>query len=264
MITSTANPAVKAARKLARRGRPAGDGVLVEGPQVLKAALPHLERLFHTAAGAAANADLLAAAAAAGVLVSEVAEPVFRTLTDTVEPQGVVGIAHLPYATLDEALGDGGLVIVLHSPRDPGNVGTIIRTADAAGATAVILAGAAVDPRNAKAVRASAGSLFHVPVATATWPAVLAACRSHGRAVVGADPRGARLYTDVELGRQPTAFVFGNEAHGLSAAVLADCDTVARVPIVGAAESLNLAATVAVIAYEAARQRAAPQARQGP
>ena len=272
LVTSPANAAVKAARKLARRQERARTGAfLVEGPDVIREALPYLERVFATAEAVRLHGDLLARVRAAGAQVVEVADDVLASLADTVTPQGLVGVASLPAPGLDAMLDEIGritaapLLVVLSEVRDPGNVGAIIRSADAGGADAVVLTTGSVDPGNPKAVRASAGSLFHLPVVTEVdGNDLVAACRTRGIQLVAAAPRGAVPFTRVDLTR-PTALVFGNEAHGLSDALLGACDVAAAAPIhagpragrSGSAASLNLAATVAVFVYEAARQREA-------
>ena len=163
-ISSPSNAAVKAARKLARRSGLAADdhSVLVEGPQSVREALPFLQRLFVT--GAEADGELAAAARAAGAAVLEVTDALLGEIATTVTPQGVVGVASLPFPSLEQALDGARLVVVLDQVRDPGNAGTVLRSADAAGADAVVLTAGSVDPRNPKAVRASVGSLFHLPV----------------------------------------------------------------------------------------------------
>jgi RNA methyltransferase, TrmH family len=254
-VTSTSNAAVKAARKLARTNRRSGEPFLVEGPQAVREALAHLRRLFVTEAAFGRDPELVEHAERAGVEIIAVSESVLGSLADTVTPQGVIGVADLPPADLRAVVGTASLIVVLWEVRDPGNAGAIIRTADAAGADAVVLAGDSVDPRNAKAVRASAGSLFHLPVVeVAEWQEVADTCRSAGLQLIAADARGAVRHTEIDL-TAGSVLVFGNEARGLDVSVVADCDLVARVPIHGAAESLNLAATAAVILYEAARQR---------
>jgi RNA methyltransferase, TrmH family len=140
--------------------------------------------------------------------------------------------------------------------RDPGNAGVVVRCADAAGADAVILAGASVDPYNGKAVRSSAGSLFHLPVVSGvSVEAVSAWCRDRGLRMVAADAGGSTLDDEIESGRlaEPTAWLFGNEAHGLSPADAAHADAVVGVPIYGRAESLNLATAAALCLYASAR-----------
>lgn len=258
-VTSLGNPAVKAARKLARQaGRQAGE-FLVEGPHATREALHagRLVRLFVTERGGQAAADLVAGAGAAGAEVLTVGEPVCEAIATTTTSQGVVGIARMATPSLSSALSGARFVLVCWEPRDPGNAGAIVRTADAAGVDAVVLAGESVDPRNPKAVRASAGSLFHLPVVWGVgWDAVAAACREHGLRLVAADASASATYTGVDLAR-PTALVVGNEAHGLDSHVLSSCALAVSVPIYGRAESLNLAAAVAVLTYEAARQRTA-------
>lgn len=268
LVTSPGNAAVKAARKLARRSERARTGeFLVESPEVIREALPWLRRLFVTAEAEAREAELVEQARARGVAVMSVTPEILLSLADTVTPQGLVGVASLPVqhldATLDGLDGRAALLVVLSQVRDPGNAGAIVRSADAAGADAVVLTAGSVDPGNPKAVRASAGSVFHLPVVTdATEHEVVAACRARGIQVVAAAPRGAVDFTTVDYTR-PTAIVFGNEAHGLDQPVIDGCDVIAAVPIHtgarpgrnGSAESLNLAATVAVFVYEAARQR---------
>jgi TrmH family RNA methyltransferase len=255
-VTSTSNPAVKAARKLARGPRRGDDAFLVEGPQAVREAGEHLLRLLVTESALEREPELVRDVEGRGAEVVVVSDEVLASVADTVTPQGLVGIASLAPADLGAALSGAGLVVVCWEVRDPGNAGAIIRTADAAGAGAVVLTGDSVDPRNGKAVRASAGSLFHLPVVVEPdWATVAGACRAEGLRLVAADASGGVLHTDLDLAT-PTALVFGNEARGLDGPVRDDCDVVARVPILGRAESLNLAATVAVMTYESARQRA--------
>lgn len=274
MITSTANPAVKAARKLARRsGRArAGEAFLVEGPQAVREAVPFLQRLFATPAAAADHDDLLAQARAGGVEITTVSDEVLADLVTTVTPQGLVGVAAVEAPALETLAARARLLVVLHQVRDPGNAGTAIRTADAAGADGVVLTAGSVDAHNPKAVRASAGSVFHLPVVSDVgFSEVAGACRERGVRLVATAADAPQMHTDVDLAG-PVALVFGNEAHGLGRNVIDSCDEVVRIPLStavrdgysGTAESLNLAATVAVLAFESARQQAAlrrPDAR---
>lgn len=265
VVTSTANPAVKAARKLARRhGRTrAGEAFLVEGPQALREAGPFLRQLFVTASAETDHAQLVASAREAGADVVVVTDDVLAEIATTVTPQGVVGIAAVPPVDLGVVLASATMVVVLHQVRDPGNAGTAIRTADAAGADAVVLTAGSVDRHNPKAVRASAGSVFHLPVVgDVGFDEVVRECHTAGVKLVAAAADAATSYTDADLGGR-VALVFGNEAHGLGAHVPKACDEVVRIPIhegaregyTGSAESLNLAATVAVLGFESARQR---------
>ncbi|HEX6920219.1 MAG TPA: RNA methyltransferase [Actinomycetes bacterium] len=270
-LTSTRSPRVQAAKRLAKRAFRARERrFLAEGPQAVREALASpgaaLE-VFATRDAAARHREMLTLAGAQGVDVHLVSGEVMTTLCQTVTPQGVVAVC----AFLDQPLaavlaGQPRLVTVLADARDPGNAGTVIRTADAAGADAVVLAGASVDPYNGKCVRASAGSLFHLPVvAGVAVEEALPALRSAGLRLLAADGRGTRdldSAADEGLLDGPTAWVFGNEAWGLPEATLALADEVVRVPIHGRAESLNLATAAAVCLYaSASAQRRA--ARQG-
>jgi len=225
-----------------------------------------VHELFVTAAAAARHRDLVTAAAAAGARVSPVTDHAAAVLSDTVTPQGLVAVCDLLDVPLDRALaGDPGLVAVPVGVADPGNAGTIIRVADAAGADAVLLAGDTVDPHNGKAVRASSGSVFHLPIARERdAAAVAAACRGVGLTLLAADARGEVDLHDpaaAPLLAAPVAWLFGGEAHGLPAAVLAAADHRVRVPLHGRAESLNLAAAAAVCLYAGAAARARPAQR---
>ena len=193
-----------------------------------------------------------------GVDVYVVSGEVMSSLTQTVTPQGIVAVCAFLDGTVEEvASAARRLVAVLAHVRDPGNAGTVIRTADAAGADAVVLGGESVDPYNGKCVRASAGSIFHLPIATGVpIDHAVTALRNRGLTVLAADGHGdLDLDLAIDQGRLdgPTAWLFGNEAWGLPPETRALADDVVRVPIHGAAESLNLATAAAVCLYASAR-----------
>lgn len=256
-LTSARNPAVKDARRLAAARSRDDERLLVEAPGPVGAAVAAgaCTELFLVDGAGDAHADLVAAARTGGARVRTVAPHVLDALAATRSPQGVVAVARWPLPDVAEALGTAALAVVAVDCADPGNLGTLVRTADAAGADAVVVVGGA-DPRGAKAVRASAGSLFHLPVADGAWPSVVAAARAAGLALVAADVR-APLAHHAHDWTAPSALVLGGEAHGLPAEVAADCDAAVRVPLAGRAESLNVAVTGAVVLYEALRQRTA-------
>jgi TrmH family RNA methyltransferase len=245
-------------RRLDRRSaRAAERRFVVEGPQAVREALG-AGALLELFAEPGRQPDLEAVARGRGVPVVPVAPQVLAALAGTVTPQGVVGVAALVDVPLGTALaGAPRLVAVLERVADPGNAGTVLRTADAAGAAAVVLTEGSVDPHNGKCVRATAGSLFHLPVAAGPpLPEVVDAARARGLQVLATTGTGAddldELADAGELAR-PTAWLFGNEAAGLTAEAVSAADRTVRVPLHGRAESLNLATAAAVCLYASAR-----------
>jgi TrmH family RNA methyltransferase len=223
-----------------------------------------LTELFVTAQASTRYGDLVRRAAGQGAAVHEVSGQVMADIAQTVTPQGLLAVCRFVDVPLAELITLApALVVVLVNVRDPGNAGTVLRTADAAGAGGVIFADASVDPYNSKCVRSSAGSLFHLPVvAGVAIGAVTAALRHAGIGVIAADGQAGRPLDELESSGRlavPTAWLFGNEAWGLPGNLLALADDAVAVPIYGRAESLNLAAAAAVCLYASARaQRAGP------
>ncbi|KWX05254.1 RNA methyltransferase [Carbonactinospora thermoautotrophica] len=266
-LTSTRSPRVVKARRLAKRSFRAADRkFLAEGPQAVReaAATPGvLLELFVTAEAASRHADIVEQAHQAGTPVHRVSGEVMASICQTVTPQGIVGVCRFVDVSLDEVVASRPpLVAVLAHVRDPGNAGTVLRTADAAGAEAVIVTDASVDLYNGKCVRASAGSLFHVPVVVGVPVAeTISRLRDAGLRVLAADGSGPYdLDSELDTGglAGPTAWVFGNEAWGLPRETLELADAVVRVPIHGRAESLNLATAAAVCLYASARAQRRP------
>jgi RNA methyltransferase, TrmH family len=249
---------VRDARALQRRAIRKNRGLfLAEGPQAVREALARpdvLHEVFITRDAASRHAELLDAASIPVHLADDEA---LASLSETVTPQGLVAVCRLLTVPLAEALRPAPrLVAVLVEVRDPGNAGTVIRCADAAGAGAVILAGDSVDPHGGKCVRATAGSLFHLPVVNeVTVVEAIAALRQQGVTILAADgagPTDLDEAADTGLLTASTAWLFGNEAHGLPAAVIDQADRAVRVPIHGRAESLNLATAAAVCLFASA------------
>ncbi|HWL02984.1 MAG TPA: RNA methyltransferase [Microbacteriaceae bacterium] len=259
MIDNPRSPRVRAVAKLAKRdGRRESGRFLLEGPQAVGEALAYrpdlLEAVYATKPALERHGELVRDAKAAGVDISSVTEKVLEAMADTVTPQGVVAVARQFPSSLQEIVAAGPrLVAVLEEIRDPGNAGTILRAADAAGADAVVFSGHTVDPYHPKVVRATTGSLFHVPhVVGVSLGEAAEALRAAGLQVLAADVDGDDLLeARADLAR-PTAWVFGNEAHGLDAERLALVDRSLRLPIYGRAESLNLATAASVCLYESA------------
>jgi RNA methyltransferase, TrmH family len=266
MITSTRNRRVAAAARLRKRGlREQDRRFLVEGAQAAGEAVAAgtVETLFHVPGATGRVPDIVAAARGAGAETLEVAPAVMGHLTSAVSPQGIVAVARF----VDVGLGDvpAGLVPVLCSVRDPGNAGTILRSADAAGAAGVVFTRDSVDVYNPKAVRASAGSLFHLPVVRDVEPTqAVETLRGEGATILAAAADATMAMHEADL-TGPVALLLGNEAWGLPGDVRDLADDDIRVPIHGAAESLNLAAAAVLLMFEAARQRAAdPSSRPEP
>jgi TrmH family RNA methyltransferase len=261
-LTSVRSPRVKAARRLAKRAfRHRDRRFLAEGPQAVREALDLpgvLVELFTTAEAEVRHADLVAGAEAAGAPVLRVSGEIMAELAQTVTPQGLLAVCAFVDIDLGKALAlVPPLVTVLARVRDPGNAGTVLRTADAAGSDLVVFTDASVDPYNGKCVRASAGSLFHVPIVTGSrFGPLIDALRAAGLTVIAADGTAERSLDaaiDDGLLARPTAWVFGNEAWGLPHEILGAVDEAVRVPIHGRAESLNLATAAAVCLYSSAR-----------
>ncbi len=255
MITSIRNPKVAAALRLHKRTfRERERSFLVEGVQALGEALSTtggLSELFHTIPSHA----LVDRARTAGVATVHVSDDVMVRLTGTVTPQGFVGVAPFVDVQLEAVPAGPTCVALLHEVRDPGNAGTVLRSADAVGADAVVFSSSSVDVYNAKTVRASAGSLFHLPVVRGLGTAAaIGALRARGMRILAMDADGEGDLYEQDLS-DPVAFVLGNEAWGLPKEVGALADSTVRVPITGRAESLNLAAAATVCLFEWERQR---------
>jgi RNA methyltransferase, TrmH family len=248
VLTSTRNPRVRAAAALSRRRERVARGQhLAEGPRAVGEAL----------AGGGVVEVLLTPDRVGelripdGVTVHVVSEHVLASVADATSPQGVVAVVTTPHATLEEVL-VGDLTLVLDRVADPGNVGTIIRTADAAGASGVVVTAGSADPFGPKAARAAVGSSYHLPIATdVDLAAVRSRCVTHGRRLLGLDAAAERSVFDLRPGEGPIALVLGSEAHGLLDTRALD-GTLA-IPIAGRAESLNVAAAAAVAAFAVGR-----------
>lgn len=266
MLTSARNPKIASAARLRKRALREHDRrFLLEGAQAVGEALAagRLETLF-----TAADLDPLAVRARQeGVETHHVTDEVVRHLTSTVTPQALVGVASFLDVDLGEALGTalggdpGGCAAVLHEVRDPGNAGTVLRSADAAGAGAVVFSETSVDVYNPKTVRASAGSVFHLPIVrgATTLHAIELARTMKARVLAMTAESDADLYRANLSG--PVVFVFGNEARGLSDEIFQAADARVRVPQSGRAESLNLAAAATICMFEWRRRRMlAPEA----
>jgi len=258
-LTSTRSPRVADIRRLhERRHRAERGAFVVEGPQALEAAADRAIELYATADAQRQHGNLVERARTAGARIWTVTPEVLGAMAETQQPQGLIAVCPLVTVDLDSAMSAGSqrplrCVVVLDRVADPGNAGTVIRTADAMGAAAVILTTGSVDPHNGKCVRSTAGSLFHVPIAAdVPVETALATLSQHSYIPVAADAAGSvRLGTmgaDAVLSG-PVAWVIGNEAHGVHEDLLAAAHETVAIPMSGGAESLNMAAAAAICLY---------------
>jgi len=261
VITSTHNPRVKALLALRRRQERERAGLLlVEGHDELAVALARgarpVELYYCPALVRSEDADeLRGRAEAAGAEVVEVSAGVFERVAYRQTPDGWLAVLPAISTGLDRlAVGGGGVVLVCESVEKPGNLGAMLRTADAAGLDAVIASPAATDWGNPNVVRASKGALFTVPVAEAGHDELVAWLRERGVAIVTASPHARTSFATVDLSGG-VAIVVGAESRGLSAAWTRAADVEVRIPMLGSVNSLNVAASAAVLVYEALRQR---------
>ena len=265
--TSTRSEWARAVRRLANRSfREQVGRFLVEGPQAVREVVEwrpdSVSEVIVSEDANPAAIEVTESARRAGCAVTQVPEQVLVSVCETVSPQGVAAICEFLDRPLPEAFSPASaptLAVLLHEVRDPGNAGTVLRTADAAGVGAVVFSEGSVDPYNGKCVRSSTGSLFHTAI-TRNAPSLLTIelARSAGLQVLATDLAG-----DLVLGQQdataviqePALWVFGSEAHGLPIQVLDQADYRVRIPIYGRAESLNLASAAAVCLHASAMEQ---------
>lgn len=268
-ITAFSNPLVKAVRDLRdKKGRRESGRFLAEGLRILTEAreagrLPAL--IFYAAASAEHPLvrGLVGDVEAAGGEAIETTPDILSKLSGKDNPQAVVGVFeawNTPLGTLDRHA--AGLWLVAERLRDPGNLGTMLRTGDAVGAGGLILIGECVDPFSVEAVRASMGALFTVPVVRAEWPAFLTWLRAGPGQLVGLSLDTDQHYRAARYAG-PTFLLTGNEAQGMPADYAAECDLLVKIPMLGKADSLNAAVATAVMAYEVLAQLQPSSAKAG-
>jgi RNA methyltransferase, TrmH family len=260
-ISSTANPRVK--ELLAIKNRPLKvhpPFSLVEGLHLLETAMSAgivLREIFFTSdfAQRGKGQRILKALSKKPVRIYEVSEHIMRKLADTGTPQGVIAlVAHTPLTLGDIPVKKNPLFTVIDGIQDPGNLGTIIRTSDAAGADGVILLPGTCDPFSPKVMRSTAGSIFHIPVLQADSASLGKWLRERGIRLAATSPSsGESVFQTRLLG--PVALLFGHESRGVGEGLRRSADILVRIPVYGKAESLNVAVAAAICLYEAVRQR---------
>ncbi|MEI9414704.1 RNA methyltransferase [Mesorhizobium sp. Cs1299R1N1] len=259
-VTSLANPLVKDIKALAlKKFRDQQNAFMAEGLKLVIDALDlgwQIRTLVFAKAGRgnAAVEKVAARTVAAGGTVLEVSEKVLVAITRRDNPQMVVGVFSQKFLALKDIRADNGDVwVALDRVRDPGNLGTVIRTVDAVGAKGVILVGDTTDPFSVETVRATMGSIFAVPVAKATTEAFLAWRGGFSGLVAGTHLKGAVDYRSVDFSRGPVLLMMGNEQQGLPESLAASCDRLLRIPQAGRADSLNLAVATGIMLFEIRR-----------
>ena len=254
-LTSRTSPQVTAVRALhTARGRAEAGLFVVEGPQGVREAIAsgaRIDTLFVTPDAAARWADLVEQARDRDTAVLGAVDTVVDAMAETATPQGILAVCGIPHATIDDILASTGPVVLLDEVSDPGNAGTIIRTADAVGAAGVVITTGGVDPYNGKCVRATAGSVFHLPVVTglAAIEAVAAMHREGVTVVAATGDASADLLEWAPHAPGRLCWAFGSEAHGVGEQVRGLADVAVRIPMPGRAESLNVASAAAVCLY---------------
>ncbi len=257
---SARNPRVQQLRKLVKQSKARVEAGLfvIEGPGLLAEAVGSNAdvRDVFVAEGSSLDPDLGQALNQTGIAVWELEPHVLESVASTTSPQPVLATVGLTNALLEDSVPAGtGLVVVGEAISEPGNAGTIIRTAAAAGATAVVFTEGSVAVHNPKVVRASAGALFRIPVVSnAKFEAMAQYLHRVGLSLVGLAGEATTHYDEVDY-TQGRAIVLGNEAHGLSAQALSRVDTAVTIPMASGVESINVAAAGAAVCFEAARQR---------
>ncbi|HEV2502181.1 MAG TPA: RNA methyltransferase [Mesorhizobium sp.] len=259
-VTSLANPLVKDIKALAlKKFRDSQNAFMAEGLKLIIDALDlgwQIRTLVFAKAGRGNQAveKVAARTVAAGGMVLEVSEKVLSAITRRDNPQMVVGVFSQKYMTLKDVRPKNGDVwVALDRVRDPGNLGTVLRTVDAVGAKGVILIGDTTDPFSLETVRATMGSVFAVPVARATPDAFLSWRKGFQGLVVGTHLKGAVDYRSVDFSNRPVLLLMGNEQQGLPDDLAASCDRLLRIPQAGRADSLNLAVATGVMLFEIRR-----------
>ncbi len=256
MITSTSNSQVKNVRALQSqaRHRRAEGAFVVEGVRLVEEAAASgwpCRLVFYTADIDERGAALLPVFQAAGAHLEEVAPHVMKAASDTRAPQGLLAVVELQEKPLPLPL---NLVLILDQVRDPGNLGTILRTAAAAGAQAVFIPPGSTDPYAPKVIRAAMGAHFRLVITTSDWDQIGLTCQQHGLQVLLAAAAGDSTYTELDL-RRPLALVIGGEAHGAGPQASRLAHQQVRIPLPGQMESINAAAAAAILLFEALRQR---------
>jgi len=263
LITSSSNRMIKEVKSLKQRKYREQKGLFfVEGYRIVKEAAEYGEQIESVFVSEGFRRD---AAPEFGMLLEKIEETgcsafllpdnLYREISDTDNPQGIMAVMRIKTRSLEEIMGGDRLFVLLESLKDPGNMGTIIRTADAAGFSGVVVSEGCVDIYNPKVLRATMGSIFRVPVVSV--PNVLEAIaffKKHGLNVYAAHLEGSKNYFDLDM-RSNTVLIIGNEANGISGRTAANTDILVKIPMKEGVESLNASVAASILMYECVRQK---------
>lgn len=257
IITSISNPIIKEVRSLSnKKGRIVAQAILLEGYRLVKDAVDSgAEIRYYIIADSFFQKAELFLSDVPNIKVVQVSDALFYRISETQSPQGIMAVAELPVYDKKDVINGVKQVIVLENLQDPGNLGTIIRSADACGFDAVILSKDSADPYNPKVIRSTMGSLFHIPIIIEEdFDGVLNELRSRNIRLVAAHTRDALSCWKADLAGD-VAIIIGNEGNGLSEHILELADMTVMIPMKGKAESLNASAAASMLIYECMRQR---------
>ncbi|MDR0591401.1 MAG: RNA methyltransferase [Candidatus Nomurabacteria bacterium] len=261
VIASPSNQIVKDLVRLSKRSeRDTSDLFLIEGYRPITRAMEsgfHLEDLYYSTEWFLGENEMsvVQAAESTGTRITQLGREAFAKVTYRDRPEGLLAVGKQWHTKLEDLeLSDNPFVLIVESIEKPGNLGTILRSADATGAEAVIVTDPVTDVFNPNVVRASTGVLFKVPVVVTDSASALAFCKTHDIKTLAATPHTDTLYTSVDM-TQPIAVVMGSEQFGLSDQMMHAADLQVKLPMLGLADSLNVSAATVVLAYEVVRQR---------
>ncbi|MBB6218252.1 TrmH family RNA methyltransferase [Anaerosolibacter carboniphilus] len=261
-ISSPENSIVKHARQLTKRKmREQWQEYIIEGVRIIKDALENekslkkilfCDELYETAGGE----ELLEELMQREILLYKIPVQLFKELSDTQNPQGIMALVSMDTYSIEDILSrDRGFYIILDRIQDPGNMGTIIRTADAAGADAIFITKGSVDLYNSKTIRSTMGSIFHLPIlSTGNTSEIIALLKSQGVKIITTSLEGEKYYFEVDY-REMCAIIVGNEANGVQQEDIMSSDILIKIPMLGKAESLNASVAASIVMYEVVRQR---------
>lgn len=260
-ITSSQNPLIKEIKSFRSRKNRSKKGLfIIEGSKLFFEALNEEEKIAsifmsEQFLSTGESKEILARAAARSIKTYALPDRLFKAISDTESPQGILAVIKARHRNINQLPAEGNLLVILETLQDPGNMGTIIRTADAAGFTGIIVSQGCVDVYNPKVLRSTMGSIFHIPLFFSdNLGETIQILKSKGTKIYAAHLKGTSNYFQLDM-HNDTAIIIGNESKGISAEIAALADELVKIPMIGKAESLNASVAAALLMYESVRQR---------